>query len=773
MAADGQASADLAETLHAARLRTGASARALAGVLGQSTLAVHEFERGDRIPPEGLLAAYATAVDVDEVHLRQLWRAAAAEEAEPWSEASRDMAFERAYADFLLAHRPGFERTDPSPSLSVFASPSDAPVTDIVDALAEGGRVVLRGDAASGRTTYLHRLAVEAAYGIRHGQRTSAGARVPFLIRVQDFGRGRELPRPADLLQGNGGERPVAEPPDGWCERLLDSGRGMVLVDGLDEVPRDVQERVREWLRHLLSLYPSLACLVAAGAEPGSAPWLESLGFAEFRIGPMEFADVRRFVHEWPKADDRVPAERWDALLRAVETSAGLRELMTTPVMCGAVCALFEGSYGRLPISRSALCETLLPSPEPSREAGATAPTGEAVARNLSAAQQKAALRGIALSVLRNGTGRATHQQVLHQIHVVLGSRYDDSDEAEAVLWSLLSRSGMLTTSGRSDITFVHPVFVSYLAAGLFLDPEGLHELVDQAHDAHWHDTVVLAAELAARRERAELIRAILHRADAEPEHRTALWLVAAQAAEAVPELDPDIREVVEDIRAAVIPPRSEQAAVELAQFGPRVIDLFPSPDGVPPDDPSVPLLRRAAELIGGEVAEAYRGRLPEGVSYLGQPVRPRPPLPSYALETWEHRAAAHDRSPEDDTRRAVRRGGDPLAPAHWDPPDLHTLVIEDNPLLTQLGTLTTLTKLRTLVITRCPRLRDLTALRNTGVMFLQLDAEPDDDQITALASSPRLRALYLPRVHAAFDAARLGRRLPGVAVLGRQRIRE
>lgn len=172
-------------------------------------------------------------------------------------------------------------------------------------------------------------------------------------------------------------------------------------------------------------------------------------------------------------------------------------------------------------------------------------------------------------------------------------------------------------------------------------------------------------------------------------------------------------------------------------------------------------------------MAEAYRALLPAGVSYLGQPVRPRSPLPSFALETWDDRAAARESSPEGDTRRAVRRGGDPLVPALWDLPDLHTLVIEDNPLLTELSALTTLTKLRTLVITRCPRLRDLTSLRNSGVMFLQLDAEPDDDQITALASSPRLRALYLPRVHAAFDAARLGRRLPGVAVLGRQRIRE
>ncbi|WP_306325657.1 NACHT domain-containing protein [Streptomyces venezuelae] len=769
MRALGQASADLSEALRAARLRTGASARALAGVLGQSALAVHEFEHGDRVPPEGLLAAYATAVDLDEVHLRQLWRAAAAE-SEPWTEASRDLAFERVYADFLLANRPGFERTDPSPSHSVFASPSDVPVTDLVEALAAGGRVVLRGHSGSGRTTYLHRLAVEAAYAIRHGQRTSAVSRVPFLIRVPEYGRGRELPRPADLLQGHGGERPVPEPPDGWSERLLAAGRGMILVDGLDEVPPDVQDRVGAWLTYLLSLYPSLACLVAAGTEPGSPQWLESLGFAEFRTGPMGFADVRRFVHEWPKADDRVPGERWDAFLEAVETSAGLRELMTTPVMCGAVCALFEGTHGRLPISRSALCETLLPSSEPSRDAGATA-LGEAVARNLSAAQQKAALRGIALSVLRNGTGRATHQQVLHQIHVVLGSRYDDSDEAEAVLWSLLSRSGMLTTSGRSDITFVHPVFVSYLAAGLFLDPEGFHELVDQAHDVHWRDTVVLATELAARRERAELIRAILHRADAEPEHRTELRLVAAEAAAAVPELDPDIRDEVVELTAAVIPPRSEQAAVELARFGPRLIDLFPRPDDVQPDDPYVPLLVRAAELIGGEVAEAYRARLLEGVSY-GQPVRRRPPLPSYALETWDHPAAARPRPPEGDTRRAVLLGSDPLVPTLRDLPDLHTLVIEDNPLLTELGALTTLTKLRTLVITRCPRLGDLTSLRNTGVMFLQLDTEPDDDQITALASSPRLRALYLPRVKAAFDAARLGRRLPGVSVLGRQRIR-
>ncbi|WP_395365020.1 NACHT domain-containing protein [Streptomyces sp. YH02] len=803
MGAVGPARNALARALHAARLRTGASQSALGGVLRLSSRSVAAFEQGVRIPPPDALSAYATAVDLDEDDLRELRRLAEAESAR---EVERDTEFEGLYADFFLENRTGgAEGAEPVLSPPVYVSGHDAAMADIEGALAEGGRVLLRGELGSGKTTHLLRLAADAARKLRRRDDASPVAHVPFLFHARHFSAVRELPHPAEFLQSQVAQADAPEPPAGWPERVLASGRGLLFIDGIDEVAPAKRNRVRAWLVELLSAYPATACLVTTRPTAVADRWLERLRFQEFRLGPMRIADVRGFIGGWRGPLQRigvgqVPADRWDALIRALETNAELRGLMTKPAMCEAVCALFHDSGGRLPISRVALCEALLASPTRWSPDRAGAGSLDASLWDLPEEQQLMALRGIALPMLRSGAGEVVYQQAVSGIRLVLGPRYSGEGPAEYILRGLLSRNGVLTASGGNTVTFVHSVLMSYLAAELFLD-EGLSELIDQAHLEHWRDTVVLAAELAAPQERAELIRAVQFRGDAEPEHRTRLWLVAAEAARASPELDPIIEEEVKERTARVIPPRDEEAAVALARLGPHVLDLLPGPDGIPPDDPSVPLLLRTAEMIGGEVADAYRRRLADASGARGttdeqEEERPderpgSPQLPPLALETWNHVAAREQphtaphirpplpdgsfapEMPEGDAWRGICRGDGPVLPDRWELPDLHTLTIEDNPSLTELWGLAHLPKLRTLVITRCPHLRDLTELRRSGVMFLQLDDAPVGELLATLTGETRLRALYLRDVEPEFDPARLGRQLPGVAVLAGVTIRD
>ncbi|MEU2077310.1 NACHT domain-containing protein [Streptomyces sp. NPDC013489] len=801
MGVAGPARAALAASLRAARLRTGASQSALGGVLRLSPRSVAAFEEGARIPPPDALSTYATAVDLDEDDLRELRRIAEAESAE---EVKRDTEFEGLYADFVLETQAGgAEGVEPVPSLPVYVSGHDPAVADVEGALAEGGRVLLRGELGTGKTTRLLRLAADTALRLRRRDGASSAAHVPFLFHVRHLSAVRDLPHPADFLRSQVGRADTPEPPAGWSERVLASGRGLLLIDGIDQAAPAQRERVRAWLTELLRAYPATACLLTSRPAAVSGQWLEHLGFQEFQLGPMRIADVRAFIDEWrgpvqSPEPRRVSAGRWNALVRELETNAELRRIMVKPVMCDAVCALFHASGGRLPISRVGLCEVLLASParwSPDR-AGAVPMDGLA---DLPEEKQLLALQGIALAMLRQGAGHVTYQRAVSGIRTVLGPQYSGEGTAEFILRGLLSRSGVLTAAGGNTVTFVHSVLMSYLAAGLFLD-EGRSELLDQAHLDSWRDTVVVAAELAAPQERAELIRAVLSRGDAEPEHRTRLWLVAAEAARACPELDPIIEAEVKERTARVIPPQDEETAVALAQLGPQVIDLLPGPDGIPPDAPSVPLLLRTAEMIGGEVADAYRRRLADASGAHRAAVEQgeeRPErtgsllLPPLVLETWNHVAAhAHQdtaphmrrplaedpsapRMPVGDAWRGICRGDGPVLPDLWELPDLHTLTIEDNPSLKELRGLAHLLKLRTLVITRCPGLRDLTELRRSGVMFLQLDDPPLGLRLITLAGAPRLRALYLPDVKPGFDPARLGRQLPGVAVLAGVAIRD
>ncbi|MFJ5142819.1 NACHT domain-containing protein [Streptomyces sp. NPDC088707] len=788
MGAVGPARNALAAALHAARLRTGASPSAVGAVLRLSAGSVSAFEQGSRIPPPDLLGVYATAVDLAEDHLRGLRRAAEAEAAD---EAELDAEFEDSYAEFVLRSLPGSESLGLSRSLPVLASGRAGPGGGLEEALSEGGRAVLRGSAGSGKTTYVLGLAADAARAIRGRDDASAVVPVPFLVRAGHLDVARELPRPADLLRSWIGRHLPPAPPTGWPERVLASGRGLLLVDGIDEVAPQEREKVAAWLRELLSAYPATACLVTTRPAAVRSGWLEPLGFSEFVFGPLRTADLHRIVAAWRehrrgRTGDALPPERWDALLRVLETDARLRELLTNPVMCDTVCALFQGSGGRLPLDRIAVCQALLSPSRWSRH-----PDGGSL--DLPEDKQVAALRGVALPMLRNGNRELPYLEAVAGVRLALGTRLIGEGAAESVLRTLLNHSGVLTTSAGDTVAFVHSAVTSYLAAQLFLE-EGLSELIDRAHLDHWRDTVVFAAQLAAPPERAELIRAVEFRGDADREHRTRLWLLAAEAARASPALDAVVREEVEERRARVIPPRSDEDVAALAQLGPHVIHLLPGPEDIPADDPAVALLLRTAELIGGEIADAYRLRFTEaagshGGADGGEESRYKRPgglrLPPLALETWSHTSARGGprtaprlrRSvpdgpyapevPEGDARRGVCRGDAEILPELWELPELHTLAIEDNPSLTELGGLAHLPKLRTLVITGCPHLRDLTDLRHSGVMFLQLDDEPADELLDTLASAARLRALYLRDAGPGFDPAGIGRRLPGVAVLG------
>ncbi|MFD5368702.1 NACHT domain-containing protein [Streptomyces sp. NPDC127103] len=786
MGAVGPARVALAAALRMARLSTGASPSSVGAALRLSAGSVSAFEEGDRIPPPDLLGVYATAVDLAEDHLSELRRAAEAESAD---EAELDAEFEDSYAEILLRSLPGAESLGLSRSLPVFASGRAGPEGGLEEALTDGGRAVLRGSAGSGKTMYVLGLVADAASELRGRGDASVVAPVPFLVRARQLDPVRELPRPADPLLNWIAQRLPQAPPSGWTERVLTSGRGLLLVDGIDEVAPQEREKVAAWLTELLSAYPATSCLVTTRPAAVRSGWLESLGFSEFVFGSLRAADLHRFVAAWRehlrrRTGDELSPARWDALLRVLETDARLRELMTNPVMCETVCTLFYESGGRLPLDRIAVCQALLsPSRRPRHPDGASL--------DLPEDKQLTALQGVALRMLRSGNHELPYLEAVAGIRLVLGPQFVAEGAAESVLRTLLDHSGVLTTSAGDTVTFVHSVLTSYLAAQLFLE-EGLSELIDRAHLDHWRDAVVFAARLAAPPERAELIRAVEFRGDADREHRTRLWLLAVEAARASPELDSVVREEVEERRARVIPPRSDEDVAALARLGPHVVHLLPGPEDIPADDPAVVLLLRTAELIGGEVADGYRLRFTEATGSrggAGEEGRPKRAgglrLPPLALETWSHtsdrggppsaprvRRSVTDgpyapEVPEGDAWRGVWSGDTEILPEFWDLPELHTLTIEDNPSLTELVGLAHLPKLRTLVITGCPRLRDLTDLRHSGVMFLQLDDEPTEELLDTLASAAHLRALYLRNARRGFAPARIGRKLPGVAVLG------
>jgi hypothetical protein len=142
--------------------------------------------------------------------------------------------------------------------------------------LAAGPRLLVRGQAGSGKTTLLRWLAVNAA---RNGFETPLegwNGRVPFFIALRRF-VDQEFPVPESFaamtvpVLG----RPI---PQDWVGNTLASGRAVLLIDGVDEVPQHQRTSVYEWLEALIGSFPR--CHFVITSRPGAVTegWLSADG---------------------------------------------------------------------------------------------------------------------------------------------------------------------------------------------------------------------------------------------------------------------------------------------------------------------------------------------------------------------------------------------------------------------------------------------------------------------------------------------------------------
>ncbi|MEV6398683.1 NACHT domain-containing protein [Streptomyces sp. NPDC051907] len=783
----------LAEVLTNARLMAGLTQRDLAARVGVSSSSVSAYEQGHRIPSNGAVRALATVLPLDSHELLRLRHAAKSQSPGP-QKPSADEAFETAYLASLVAanDRIGIFGADVrlrngwpfSPLYTVLPAVGrdEGGVRVRADQILDADRrVLIRGHAGSGKTTLLQWLSVTAP----------DQGRVPFLLRVRHLAHFvREQPGVSQLV---GISAPgLAHPqPAGWTGRVLAAGRGLLLVDGIDEVAPAEREYVRRWLADLLAAYPANVCVATSRPSAVAESWLANLGFTEFALAPMTMDDVRSHIVKWHEAvasehkDGAVIDSHLDGLLAAVATNPGLRDLVTNPLMCALVCAVNYDRRGVLPHRRKELYDTALSMLLNRRDTERRIVSPEGI--TLAEGPQIQVLQAIALWLQRNGQTAIDADRAVRLIERMLPSLPQSAAGAQAVdvYRHLLSRSGLLREPAPGRVEFVHRVFQAYLAAKEAVETDAFAELLVRAHEDQWQDVVLLAFGHARRAERVMLFRGLMNRMEKEPEHRTRLCLLAAAGLAESLELAPDVRLEVAERVAEIIPPPTADVALALAEAGPMVLELLPNPEELDPADPRTRLTRRTAELIGGEAAEMYLKRFPSPSPQRDGPGRlpDRPVASPLLVESWTTEGAV--RTPasrvlnlvggEDPSQIAPLAGSVRHVVCRGDIPDLsvlrllplvHTLMIADNPSLTHLRDLAALRRLRTLTVSGCPALGDLTALAGSGVMFLELSPSPRAAVLSALASVRRLRMLYLPLVEQEFDPSELGRRLPRVTVL-------
>ncbi|MBQ0916688.1 NACHT domain-containing NTPase [Streptomyces sp. RM99] len=584
------------------------------------------------------------------------------------------------------------------------------------EALSGRDRVLLRGDAGSGKTTLVQWLAVTAARD---------GDRIPYVLPLRTLVRAGLLPSPAAFLTAVG--CPLT-PPEGWAERVLTAGRGLLLVDGLDEVPADERQRVRDWLLGLITAFPGNRWLLTSRPSAVRLSWLDDEGFGELSLAPMRQREVATFVHRWHTAARASQFE--GSLLDSLRTKRDLARLATNPLMCGLICALHRERRGYLPTGRKELYDAALAMLLARRDRERGLP-GEAFDASTGTALGEEALlevlQRLAYALVLSGRtemGQDTARGIVERCLPAILPSSAPSD-ADAVLRILLLRTGLLRQPTPGIIEFVHRTFQDYLGARYAVEEGHLDVVTAHVGDSQWDDVVRMTVAHARPRERAILLRRLL----AEDSPRAVLLALASL--EHVGALDPSVRAEVEERAARLIPPETTAAAKDLATAGPLVLELLPGPEGL--TDEQARCVTVTASILGKEEPIAALGILRRFRDHPHIDVRrqlsgtwSRFDGEEYATEVLDHldrrglfvvcetEAQCDALGGMEPWLRVAFRG--PLSvgrivEALGDRETVDTLSLEHNPELRDLDGLRALRHLRELWIIECPKVRNLGSL--------------------------------------------------------------
>ncbi|GAA4010406.1 NACHT domain-containing protein [Streptomyces marokkonensis] len=468
--------------------------------------------------------------------------------------------------------------------------------------LAGQDQVFLRGVAGSGKTTLVQWLAVTTAGRAYDHGLTHLIGRVPFVLPMRRIVRpGAELPFPGDFLRAVG--CPVAgEQPPGWVERVLRARRGVLLVDGIDEIAGDRRAAARRWLRELVRAFPGNLWLVTSRPSAVPEDWLAAEGFGERVLARMSQDDVATFVRRWHRAAG-APEPVGEALLRSVRTTSELNRLATNPLMCGMLCALHRDRRGFLPQDRRSLYEAALTMllERRDRERELHDPAGA----RLPYAVQVQLLQKLAWWLIRNGRQEMDRAEALQIIGRALPALSLAGSGDEEVYRALLLRSGLLREPAEGRVDFLHRTFQDYLGARLAVQEMDFDLLVDHAERDDWEDVILLALAHARPREAEYILRRL---ADSGHARGT---LLAAAGLRYVAEVEPEVRERVEDGLRTHVPPVDFEAAREVARAGgDLVLGLLPGPEEI--DHHTATRVVYTAVGVGSEAALRFLCRFRE-----------------------------------------------------------------------------------------------------------------------------------------------------------------
>jgi predicted NACHT family NTPase len=343
------------------------------------------------------------------------------------------------------------------------------------------------GKPGSGKTTYLQRIVTECNNGKLQAQR------IPVLIKLREFvDDGRKYAYNLEQFLGQLWRVSNAD-----MELLLNQGKALVLLDGLDEVTGEAGKQITKEIKRFVRAYPQVLVVVTCRTQSQESRF-ERFDYVE--VADFNEQQVRAFAEHWfgTVCGDTGENKARDFLKQLFrEENKPIRELAIRPILLSLTCLVFRGK-GQFYSKRSKLyeegLELLLVQWDKSREV-----ERDEVYRDLSMERKLELLSYVAVKKFEQ------EQYVLFEQEELEGYIGEflriERRESQGVLRAIASQHGLLIERSHKVWSFSHLTFEEYLVAKWFCKAQKWDLLASHVGQQYWQEVFFTAIELGNKPE--------------------------------------------------------------------------------------------------------------------------------------------------------------------------------------------------------------------------------------------------------------------------------
>ncbi|HEY9800448.1 MAG TPA: NACHT domain-containing NTPase [Leptolyngbyaceae cyanobacterium] len=374
-----------------------------------------------------------------------------------------------------------------------------------LDAVSCYSKLMLLGKPGSGKTTFLQYLAIECSDDLRSvgDHRKFLANQVPFFISLREFAEDTQNENELNLLKYIIQECRYGEIEEASTLTLLTGGKALILLDGLDEVPLAIFEKVcREIRRFCQTFYQNkfvITCRTAA--HKSKLP-----GFNEVEVADFQEEQIELFVKKWFVVVARQTSAEGKSLCNLFIQQLNLPEnqriwkLATTPLLLHLLCLVFRAKR-QFPYRSANLYEQVL-NVLFARWDEIRGIKRDNFYADLNLIDKKQLLSYVAINTFTKGDYFFTLEPIQELISEYLSKTSNATQlqqDIASVIHAIAAEDGLFIERARSIYSFSHLAFHEYLAAKYIVDSyqnDYWQLLISNISEERWHKIFLLTLSM-------------------------------------------------------------------------------------------------------------------------------------------------------------------------------------------------------------------------------------------------------------------------------------